>query len=275
MGTYFQTPLLTNLNFREEYVFQYYTDVSSVKESFRSKAAKIKGKAEYSGTTGLTLSGGASIELINPQTPLDPFVKTLCYFFAFKYVEPIGENFILYQRGDPGKPYSMAIKINKEKKVVLDVGYVTTKGSPSNKQYINNKAITPDEYHEINACLSQGPDFISGGAIFLDGNVEFFDVKKSIAFDWDLNASKNSIFLDGWKDKGSVDILMFSVEEGAGGVIFSAEDHKEVAADCLNKCELPTSSISDNFKCHVCVRKSNNVNNLETKNCEEFCKIYI
>ena len=155
-------------------------------------------------------------------------MRTLCFNFAFQYTEPLGDNYVLFSRGPRAKEYSIFVEINKERKAVIKVNYLTIAGTISNKEFIDNRTISAGEFHELSACFTQAIDFMSSAMIFLDGVANFFEIKKSMFFNWEENLTSNTVLASGQGGSGIINLYLFSVIEGAGGFVFSQENHSEV-----------------------------------------------
>ena len=98
---------------RLEYLFDQYTNVNEIKDRVGGDPGKIIGSsAEYDGKTGITLKVGSQIEIPTKITTLNKFSNTLCYFFAFNYFEPLGEEFRLMAKGEKDKKHSIFIMLN-------------------------------------------------------------------------------------------------------------------------------------------------------------------
>lgn len=93
---------------RLEYIFDDYTNVNEVKDRVESNMGKFEGEVpEYDGKNGLVLKSGTQIKIQGKVTTLMKFSNTLCYFFAFKYEEPLSEEFRLLSKGDKEKKHSL------------------------------------------------------------------------------------------------------------------------------------------------------------------------
>ena len=202
--------------------------MSKVEDTYKTKPGKITGVASYDGKSGIKLKSDALITIEGPLVPINTFVRTLCFNFAFQYTEPLGDTYVLFSRGPKEKEYSIFVELNKERKTVIKVNYLTIAGTISNREFVDNKTVSAGEFHELSACFTQAIDFMSSAMIFLDGVANFFEVKKSVFFNWDENASSNNILASGQGSAGFVNLYLFSVIEGAGGFIFSQENHSEV-----------------------------------------------
>lgn len=74
----------------------------------------------------------------------------MCYFFAFKYEEPLSDEFRLLSKGEMDKKHSLVILLSKKKdvrKVVVKVGYETSKGSPETSTFVMDDPIPPQIYN--------------------------------------------------------------------------------------------------------------------------------
>lgn len=275
LGSYYDAEIIGKFNFRAEYIFQTYTDVTQIIDSFRGKPALIKGPAEYDGKRGLSLPKGTYIQIDEPIEPVFKFMTTLCFFIGFEFKEPLDSEFILFLRGVAEKHNSIALvlRMKEGKRVMaLKIGYITENNSPTNREFEDDRLITPDTYHEINACFGIGRDDMSSALLYLDGKVKFFDRNHDIWFDWREYSTNNTILSPNSKSEGNINLYQFSIIEGGGGVLYSQEKHAKIVSECTDTCYMPTSDIFESFKCVSCTRKPNNVNIMETKQCTTNCK---
>lgn len=274
--SYFHSDLLKTDHVRLEYLFDEYTNVNAIKNRVGSISGKILGDgAEYDGKTGITLKQGAQINIPTKVTTIMKFSNTLCYFFGINYFEPLPDEFKLLGKGIKDAKHSFFIFLNKVKgkrRVVVKIGYETLSKSPKTKTFSTKKAIKPKIYNEVEVCFTMSQDYISGTMVYLNGKVQYFDVMKKMSYDYDKYASEHQLLDKDVKFEGKIILTTFLIIEGGGGVINSQEKHPEFVKVCQKKCKLVTNDLVMSYKCLVCQKKSNNVNNPATKTCDKNCQ---
>jgi hypothetical protein len=138
---------------RLEYIFDDYTNVSEVRDRVDQLLGKFEGDVpEYDGKNGLVLKSGTQIKIQGKITTMMKFSNTLCYFFGFKYEEPLSEEFRLLSKGEKDKKHSFFVYLQKKKdlrKVMVKVGYETSKGSPESSTFLMDDPIPPNIYNEL------------------------------------------------------------------------------------------------------------------------------
>lgn len=283
-GCYFHKNLLKTDWVKLEFVFNEYANVASIKEELGGKDGKIKGdEVKYSGKSGLELGSQSYIEIPQNITTSVKKFKNICYYYAFHYEEPLGNDFSLLRRGPADKPHSIEILMNKRngfRTVSIKVGFVTTSGSPKTITFQDERKIMNSTFNELQVCLSFAIDNIASSFVYLNGEVKFLEVVTGFLINLDKYAQKHEIFDKEAIYQGKATIEMFSILEGGGGAIFSQEDTKQVIfflsfqvkKKCLEECKLPLNNIVMSFKCLSCQKKSNNANSIPEKKCKKFCK---
>jgi len=233
MGSYYNGDLLTKHYMRLEYVFDDYTNVNSVHELLGGEDGKIVGDSVmYKGKKGLTISGGETqIEIKGKISTIVKGVRTLCFFFAFYFEEPLTDKFILMSRGPLGKPHSLTIYLVKTKgkrSIMVEVGYLTKDKSPKTLKFSDERKVNDVSFNELEVCLATGPDAISSTMIYLNGKTNFMDVTQHYTFEFDKYQDQGIILSKEAKFKGSITLNAFYIVEGGGGTIISQETQPEV-----------------------------------------------
>ena len=235
---YYEAPLTLSNYILLEYVFENYKDKKTIQDRLKKLPGKISGEAFYTGKTGITLSKGAMIKIQGNLSPKgDDVVKTLCFFSAIRYTEPLSKDFTLFKRGEPKKKKknSFAIilrKKGKQRVPVLKVIYGDTKKKKhpaKTVEYVFSGAkLDPKKLAEIQFCLSQGPAFIASASGYANGKVKLFENKFGLEFDWKVGGDHNFILDETEQHKGRLVVDLFTVIEGGGNAVYRAETSQKV-----------------------------------------------
>ena len=183
----------------------------------------------------MVMKQGTQIRISGKVSTLMKFANTLCYFFGFKYEEPLPEEFRLFSKGEKDKKHSFMVFLTKLKdlrKVTIKVGYETSKGSPETSTFVMDDLIPANIYNELQICFTIAQDFISGSMAYLNGKAQFFDVVNHLGYNFDEDKDRNVILDKEAKFDGKVILSIFNIIEGGGGLLNSQEKDPELVKNC-------------------------------------------
>jgi len=230
MANYFNFVPYKNAYVNLEYIFENYKDIEGISDRISSEGkGYINGSVVYDGLTGITMRDGSFINISKQVIPFDTFMGSLCFFFAFRYNEPLSDTpFVLYSRGEKGKENSIEILLKKndtKREIIANVGFIDNSKRLQIKEYKSNDTISSGVFNNLQVCVSvMAESNISGAIIYLNDKITKFPPQQNLSFYWNETASKNVILSETKHNyTGNITLNLFSIIEGAGNAVWSLE----------------------------------------------------
>lgn len=184
---------------------------------------------------GIIMPRGSEILINGDLKPIStPLAETLCFYFSFVFLDPLGDKMMLYQRGAQLEASSMFINLEEDRGkryVSLEVIYndVRRPGKLAKRTFINRDSpIKSRVINKIQVCLSTSLANVTNAIIYVNGKTKIFDNDFGLNFEWNRFQAFNKLLSMNSRYKGNFLLNTFAILEGAGGVIFSLEDDPRV-----------------------------------------------